>query len=92
MFCIVNWAEASGILSACKSFLRLYNKGKMPMDDDSLEQFEKHSDFIQQNTFFGELMEPMYSILREKTKQTYEKAAISNSVVDDLAAQFETLF
>lgn len=92
MFSIVNWAEASGVLSACKSFLRLYNKGKMPMDDDSLEQFEKHSDFIQQNTFFGELMEPMYSILREKHKQSNVKSETSKAVVNNITADFESLF
>lgn len=92
MFSIVNWAEASGILSACKSFLRLYNKGKMPMDDNSLENFEKHSEFIQQNTFFGELMEPMYSILREKHKQNNVKSETSKSVVNNITADFELLF
>ena len=92
MFSIVNWAEASGVLSACKSFLRLYNKGKMPMDDNSLENFEIHADFIQQNTFFGELMEPMYSILREKTKQNNVKAETSNALLENLEADFEALF
>ena len=92
MFSIVNWAEASGVLSACKSFLRLYNKGKMPMDDNSLENFEIHADFIQQNTFFGELMEPMYSILRDKNKQNNVKAEISNALLENLEADFEALF
>jgi hypothetical protein len=83
---------ASGVLSACKSFLRLYNKGKMPMDDNSLENFEIHADFIQQNTFFGELMEPMYSILRDKNKQNNVKTEISNALLENLEADFEALF
>lgn len=65
MFAVVNWAAQTGMLQACAAFLRLYNKGVLPADPDVLASLETHKSFIQDSTFFGMLVEPIYSLLNQ---------------------------
>ena len=62
MLTIVSWAENSGLLSACSSFLALYNKGKEETDPVKSQRLAKWDIFIQKNTFFGMLLESVYVI------------------------------
>ena len=58
---IVTWAQELDLIVACGAFLKLYNKGTIPFGD-TLEAFNKHEAFIQQNTYFGNLVEELYSL------------------------------
>ena len=75
MFAVINWAEESGVLLACKAFLRLYNKGVQPetVNEETKLAFIEHEAFIQENTFFGSLIAPVYEI-RNKIKSKAEQA------------------
>ena len=63
---IVTWAQELGLIAACGAFLKLYNKGTIPFGD-ALEAFQKHESFIQQNTYFGNLVEELY-VLRKHSE------------------------
>lgn len=62
IFSVINWAAHSGMLDACKAFLRLYNKGVEPTDKGQIKALAKHGDFVQSCTFFGMLVQPIYDI------------------------------
>lgn len=62
---IVSWAETTGFRLACSSFLKLYNKGTVPYLPEVKELLDKHEEFIQQNTYFGMLLKPIYDIMNE---------------------------
>lgn len=72
MIFIITWAQETGLLDACGAFLKLYNKGTIPTDEVAIA-FEKHDDFIQANTYFGMLLESVYS-LRKYSKEVKQKA------------------
>ena len=72
MFSIVTWAVETGFLSACGSFLRLYNKGTEPYTEEAIEAFERNEAYIQANTYFGMLLEPVYK-LRQVAKQIHDQ-------------------
>jgi hypothetical protein len=76
MFSIINWANTTGILQACSDFLRVHNKGVFPVGD-KLVNYKQHENFIQENSFFGELVEPIYQISRiaETNKQASKEEA-----------------
>lgn len=58
---VVNIADAHGFLSACKSFITKYNKGKLPVKE-RLDNLNKWESFIQSSTFFGELVQPLFEL------------------------------
>lgn len=59
---IVHWAKEVKLLTGVKNFITKYNKGKIPEKPAPLEQWEE---FIQENSYFGKLMKPIFDI---KTK------------------------
>lgn len=72
MMFIITWAQETKFLEACGAFLKLYNKGTIP-NEFVIEAFEKHDDFIQENTYFGMLLEPVYN-LRKYARDHKQKA------------------
>jgi hypothetical protein len=56
---IISWASHCGVLKACKNFISLYNKGRIPVDSEQLDKWE---DFIADNTYFGSLVQPLFQI------------------------------
>lgn len=72
MFSVITWAEDTGFLSSCGSFLRLYNKGTEPYTDEAIEAFNNNETYIQGTTYFGMLLESIYN-LRQKAKLVKEQ-------------------
>lgn len=64
MMFIITWAQDMDFLLACGGFLKLYNKGTIPVDEVA-EALAKHDDFIQANTYFGMLLEPIYKLKKQ---------------------------
>ena len=62
MLFIVQWAKETNLLKAVKNFITKYNKGKLPADSKALDQWE---DFIQANTYFGNLMKSVFFLKKE---------------------------
>lgn len=85
MFKIIYWASSTGILDACKAFLRIYNKGVFPRDPDILAYLEEHESFIQRNTHFGRLVQPVYDVIDQI--KTNRKEAFQKS--QELSVNFE---
>lgn len=58
---IVNWATETGYLQASSTFLRKFNKGRIPNEDEQnlLHFLDKD---IQSLTYFGQLLKPLYDI------------------------------
>lgn len=85
MFAIINWAAESGVLIACKAFLRLYNKGVLPesLNPETKAAFIEHEQSIEKGTFFGSLIKPVYTI-RNQIKDKAENALkqIENNSID----------
>lgn len=61
MMFVVTWAQETGYASSCAAFLKLYNKGTVPSEEDQ-ELLDMQEDFIQSNTYFGMLLEPVYRL------------------------------
>ena len=61
MLYIVKWAKEAQLLKAVKNFITKYNKGKLPAKPEALDMWE---DFIQANTYFGGLIQPLFDIKR----------------------------
>lgn len=70
MISIAVWAEEMGLMKACSSFLKLYNKGTQPKEED-MEVFLAHESYIQQNTYFGMLLKTIYD-LRQRVSRYKE--------------------
>lgn len=89
---VITWAEASGCLSACNTFLRLYNKGVQPTDKKQLDNFKLWEKKIQETTFFGYLIKPIYDVKQQVAKQSelnQHKISAFKEEMSDLYAQFE---
>lgn len=84
MFSIVEWSKTTQTLEGAKCFLRLYNKGVEPYREEDVEAFTKHEDFIQQNTFFGQMVQPIYD-LRKKSEHN------SSITVTDLTSWLDEI-
>lgn len=61
---IVSWAAVTGIYSACSSFLRLYNKGTEPRNDEQKAFLDQHEHFVHKGSYFGRLMKPVYDVVQ----------------------------
>ena len=61
---VITWSQEMGLLKACAAFLKLYNKGTVPRPDDQ-KVLDLHDDFIQKQSYFGNLLEPVYHIRKE---------------------------
>ena len=72
MLYIVKWAKQSQLLKAVKNFITKYNKGKLPANSEALDMWE---DFIQAETFFGGLIQPIFDIKRNVAQKTIEAIA-----------------
>ncbi len=90
LFSLITWCSKSGVLSGCKSFLRIYNKGIFPTKPEAVAFLKEHESFIQQNTFFGELVKPMYDIVNQisanRTKVAVKQAETLDSFEAEMAA------
>ena len=82
MFAVVTWAKQSMMLDGCKAFLRLYNKGVTPTNIDQITGLEMHEKFIQENTFFGQMMQPIYD-LRQQAEEN--KNIVSVELIPELS-------
>lgn len=84
MMFIITWAEDMGFLKACGGFLKLYNKGTIPTGEVE-EALEKHDDFIQANTYFGMLLEPVYQLRKhaKNFKQVDTKKDVAKILAND---------
>ena len=84
MMFIITWAEDMGFLKACGGFLKLYNKGTIPTGEVE-EALDKHDDFIQANTYFGMLLEPVYRLRKHaKTfKESNKKEVVAKAMASD---------
>ena len=79
---IVTWAEMSGMRHACSGFLKLYNKGTMPYGEKAQEALERLESFVQENTYFGKLLKPIYEF--RHSREIAEQQA-DDQMVDLLA-------
>lgn len=81
MIFIVTWAEAMGFLKACGAFLKLYNKGTIPTREEVVEALALNEEFIQLNTYFGMLLEPIYNLRKySKEYETIKNAQVQKFV------------
>lgn len=71
---IVTWAEMSGIRLACSAFLKQYNKGTIPTGKNA-EALLEHESFVQQGTYFGRLLKPIYDVIYEHKHYSEMKLA-----------------
>lgn len=82
MLYVVKWAKDSGMLKAVKNFITKYNKGKLPADPTELNEWET---FIQKNTYFGGLIQPIFDIkvrieeLHKEAKAEAERRRLERS-------------
>lgn len=83
---IVTWAEMSGMRLACSGFLKLYNKGTMPYGEKAQEALERLESFVQENTYFGKLLKPIYDVIYEfRHSQEIAEQQADDQMVDLLA-------
>ena len=61
---VVAFASDSGLLKASRNFLSIHNKGRYPADPTD---FENWKDFINQHSYFGQLVDPLFQILYRKS-------------------------
>ena len=92
MLYVVKWAKQSLLLKGVKNFITKYNKGKLPAKPEALDLWE---DFIQANTYFGGLIQPIFDIkkrIEEKTNQAKAKAKeLAQTRETDTASVFDSL-
>ena len=72
MLYIVKWAKDSQLLKGVKNFITKYNKGKLPAKPEALDLWE---DFIQANTYFGGLIQPIFDIKKTIERKNIEAVA-----------------
>lgn len=83
---IVQWSKHFDVLSSVKSFITLYNKGKIV--DFSLANKAELFDLIAQNTYFGNLVIELYQNKQKVSKAVsenfkyYEGVSIGKDVLD----------
>lgn len=82
MLYIVKWSKQSLLLKGVKNFITKYNKGKLPAKPEALDIWE---DFIQANTYFGGLIQPIFDI----KKNIENKTAIAKAKAKELASNTE---
>lgn len=60
LFYIIRFSEDNhDLVKACRNFVSLYNKGSFPVNTEALDYWEKE---IALNTYFGNLLTPMFEI------------------------------
>lgn len=79
-FCIYD----RNLLSACRSFIKKYNKGKLPRTDEDKEALDTWETFIQENTYFGSLVKPLFDI--------QNRIVEINEQEDDTSSSFDEIF
>ena len=72
------------MLSACRSFIKKYNKGKLPRTDEDKEALDTWETFIQENTYFGSLVKPLFDI--------QNRIVEINEQEDDTSSSFDEIF
>lgn len=98
MLYVVKWSAETKLLKAVKNFITKYNKGKLPKDPTELNEWET---FIQENTYFGGLIKPIFDIKNEieelskqaalKRKAKAEEEARKKNDVNDGFLDFSLL-
>lgn len=92
---IVTWACEMDFIETCGAFLKLYNKGTIPIGD-LVERLEAREEFIQQNTYFGMLLKDLYDLrqhslkvnelaIEQKVKEIVKTPSIVNGVFNPLS-------
>lgn len=92
---IVTWAHEMDFIETCGAFLKLYNKGTIPVGDIA-EKLAIREEFIQQNTYFGTLLKELYILrqhalktqeitIKQKVKETIKAPTIVNGVFNPLS-------
>lgn len=62
---VIGFADDSGLLKASRNFLSVHNKGRYPADPTAFEQWK---DFINEHSYFGQLMNPLFQIQKDINK------------------------
>ena len=78
-FCIYD----RNLLSACRSFIKKYNKGKLPRTDEDKEALDTWETFIQENTYFGSLVKPLFDI-QNRIVEINEQEGDTSSSFDEI--------
>lgn len=89
---IVKWAQDVNLLKAVKNFITKYNKGNFPAKPEALEQWEE---FIQANSYFGGLIQPLFDIKQnvdKKAKESKERALKLIKESEEISNDFSDLF
>ena len=92
---IVTWAHEMDFIETCGAFLKLYNKGTIPVGDIA-EKLAIREEFIQQNTYFGMLLKKLYDLrqhalkvqeltIKQKVQETVKAPTIVNGVFNPLS-------
>ena len=88
MLSVITWAEEMNVLTACNAFLRLYNKGQEP-DENNMKVLLKLEHFIQSSTFFGKLLKTVYDI-RAKAENKKVSTIDFQQLFEDNANEVKT--
>lgn len=83
---IVTWAEMTGMRISCAAFLKMYNKGSVPTNDKTKEALEELEGFIQEHTYFGRLLQPIYDVIYHHRNATKIAAVQTEQQIGDLLA------
>ena len=92
---IVTWAHEMDFIETCGAFLKLYNKGTIPVGDIA-EKLAIREEFIQQNTYFGMLLKKLYDLrqhalkvqelaIKQKVQETVKTPTIVNGIFNPLS-------
>lgn len=69
------------LLTACRSFIKKYNKGKLPRTDADKKALAIWESFIQENTYFGSLVKPLFDVQKRINKlESENNVAIDQSL------------
>lgn len=69
------------LLSACRSFIKKYNKGRLPRTDEDILALDTWETFIQKNTYFGSLVKPLFDV--QSKINSLENEVTEDSVESD---------
>lgn len=88
---LIMWAEHTGYLKACQSFISMHNKGKVETDPDMLAKYED----ILEYTFIGSMFKSFYQISKdleskiEETRNQSRENMASSNIVNTVEAMME---
>ena len=75
------------LLTACRSFIKKYNKGKLPRLEADIVSLNIWESFIQENTYFGSLVKPLFDVQKQINELQLEAGNASEYSLSDLIGE-----